>query len=185
MFYKSRLQVFPINRNTLIAAAPLFFLVLLGLWTLLNVSVSSVKADPSQTSAYAIVKRASANLREGPGFQYRILGRSLKGATLTVVGKYDNEFGQRWYKVYLSAFGDVWVSGTVVTISPANANIPTLGLTSGATAENTSATATTELTTNSSTSTNNSNNSPNNPPNNPPPQPTAAPGPATTPEVHG
>lgn len=176
MLPESRHQFWLNIRGSLIAAAPIFFLLLLGLWTILNVSVSSVKADTAPNSAFAVVKRTSANLREGPGTHYRVLGRSLKGASLPVIGKYDNEFGERWYQVYLQAFGDVWVSGTVVTISPSNAKIPFVSLSQANGVESTPVPTETSP---SYPSNGNSNNSGN---NNPPPLPTAIPGPATTPD---
>jgi hypothetical protein len=180
MFKRSRLQISPIDRGKIIAATPLFFLVLLALWTILNVSVMSVKADPASSVAIATVKRTSANLREGPGTEYRILGQSLKGATLPVMGKYDDVYGQRWYEVYVRAFGNVWVSGIVVSISPTNATIPfvSFGQTNDAanTPEPTSSNAPAPSSSNTSSNTNSGNNNPQ------PPQPTAVPGPATTPD---
>jgi len=186
MLPTSRAPIWIKIRGIAIAAAPIFFLVLLGLWTILNVSISSVKADTAPNSAFAVVKRTSANLREGPGTQYRILGRSLKGAALPVVGKYDNAFGQRWYQVYLQAFGDVWVSGSVVSISPTNADIPFVNFSTVNGVENTPipTEASPGVPSNNTSNSNSNNNSGNNnpPSNSPPPQPTAIPGPATTPE---
>lgn len=197
MANKSRVPLLLINRSTFIAAIPIFFLMLLGIWTILNTSVSAVKADPSPASAFAIVKKASANLREGPGTGYRILGKSLKGASLPVSGKYDDAAGQRWYKCYLKALGDVWVSATVVVISPTNANIPTVALTSAEASKGPTPYVTpTTITVYSSTtgnvlSGNSSNTNSNNPPanSNPAPQPQPPsnpnPAPATTPELSG
>src|SRR4051794_18721951 len=105
MANKSRTPILSINRSTFVAAIPIFFLLLLGLWTILNTSVSAVRAEPSTASAFAIVKKTAANLREGPGTGYRILGKSLKGASLPVIGKYDDPVGGRWYKCYLKALG--------------------------------------------------------------------------------
>lgn len=187
MFYKSRNTGLVINRNTLIAATPIFFLLLLALWTLLNINVSPVKAQPLTNTVVAVVKRSNANLREGPGTQYRIVGKSLSGATLSVIGRYDNKFGQRWYKVYLRALGDVWVSGTVVTISPTNADIPVVDITQENGLPNTALPPTPNNAlpasgSNTSNNGNTGNSGGNNPPNSPQ-QPTSVPQqPATTPD---
>ncbi len=188
MFSKLRPQILPINRNTLTAATPIFFLVLLALWTLLNINVSPVKAQPLTNTVLAVVKRSNANLREGPGTQYRIVGKSLSRATLSVIGKYDNKFGQRWYKVHLRALGDVWVSGTVVTISPTNADIPVADISQEGGIPNTALppAANNGLPASGSNTGNNGNTGNtggNNQPNNPAPQPTNVPQqPATTPD---
>jgi len=174
-----------IKRNTMLAAVPIFFLVLLALWTILNTSVRPVKAQSLSYSAFAVVKRNSANLREGPGTQYRIVGMSRKGATLPIIGKYDDEFGRRWYKVYLRALGEVWVSGTVITISTTNEEIPDASP-AQASGILTTPVPTEVIQSQSSTgnSSGNSGGGSNNPaPTNPPPQPTAIPQqPATTPD---
>ncbi|MBA3870325.1 MAG: hypothetical protein H0X30_14365 [Anaerolineae bacterium] len=180
MFYKSRPHFLPINRNNLIAISPIIFLLLLILWTLVNIGLTPVKAATPLAAPFAVVKRASANIRRGPGMQYGIFGTVRKGAVLPIFGQYINTFGEHWYKTYLRAFGDAWVSGMVVEISPANANIPTVGLDSTS-AEGTSIPATAEPQVNNSSSSSNSNSGGNNPP---PSQPTSAP-PQTTPEVSG
>jgi len=193
MFSKLRPQNLRINRNILIAGTPIFFLLLLALWTLFIIGIKPVNAQPFSVSVVAEVKRTSANLREGPGTEYRIVGRSLKGATLPVIGQYQNESGQRWYKVYLRAFGEVWVSGTVVEISSPNADIPVVGITQTngvvKTAEPPSTNGGQQTSDNNNNAGNNGNNgsgSGNNPPSNPAPQPTAVPQqPATTPEPSG
>lgn len=189
MFTKSRCQFLPINRNTLIAISPIIFLVLLVLWTLLNIGLTPVKAAVPSAAPFAVVKRASANIRRGPGMQYGIFGTVRKGALLPILGQYINTFGEHWYKTYLRAFGDAWVSGVVVDISPANADIPSVGLdSSSGEATPVSATDVPQVNINSSSSNSGSNNPPpNNPPSqptSPPPQPTSAP-PQTTPEVSG
>lgn len=192
MFSKLRPQNLRINRNLLIAATPIFFLLLLALWTLLIIGIKPVNAQPFSVTVVAEVKRTGANLREGPGTQYRIVGRSLKGATLLVIGQYQNESGQRWYKVYLRALGEVWVSGTVVEISSPNADIPVVGITQNSgivkTAEppNTNSGQQASSNNNTGNSGNNGNGSGSNQPSNPAPQPTAVPQqPATTPDPSG
>ena len=183
MFYKSRLHILPINRTFFIAATPIIFLLLLVAWTMLNIGLTPVKAAQSNNATFAIVRRASANIRRGPGTQYGIRGTVKKGALLPVSGQYINDFGEHWYKVILRAFGDAWVSGSVVEISPANADVPIIGVNAQPTAERLPATAVPQVNSNNGSSSSNS-NSGNNPPNNPPPQPTSAP-PATTPDVSG
>lgn len=188
MLFKSRTRFWQNNRNKIIAAIPIFFLVLLALWTIFNANMRSVKAQPLSTAAFATVKRNSANLREGPGTQYRVLGRSLKGATLPVTGKFVDEFGRVWYRVYLRAFGDAWVSDTVVTITPINADIPVVGF-SQTTGIDSTPFLPTAIPVAPSSGSGGSNTNPNPPSNNnPPPQqqpPPPAPPPATTPEVNG
>ena len=180
MFFKSRHLIFPIKRKTLIAISPIIFLLLLVIWTLFNMGLSPVNAAVS-TPTFAIVQRASANIRRGPGTQYGIFGTVKKGAVLPVSGQYINTLGEHWYKVYLRAFGDAWVSGAVVEISPANANIPIVGLNAPATLESASLPEVTLPQNNNNGSSNNSNSGGNNSPSNPPPQPPAPP-PATTPD---
>lgn len=191
MSNQSRPPLLQINRNTLLAAVPIFFLFLLALWTILTTSVSPVKAQSSSYSAFAVVKRSSANLREGPGTQYRIVGMSRKGATLPIIGKYDDEFGRRWYKVYLRALGDVWVSGTVVTITTTNEEIPDANpsqansiLTTPVPTEVIQSQSNTGNSSGNSSNSGNSGSSGSSPAaTNPPPQPTAVPQqPATTPD---
>jgi len=183
MFNKSRLRILPINRSTLIAISPIIFLLLLLIWTLLNIGLTSVKAAPSSNATFAVVRRASANIRRGPGMEYGIFGTVRKGAVLPVSGQYVNAVGEHWYRIYLRAFGDAWVSGLVVDISPANANIPTVGLASVATPVSTFVSPTVEPSANTNnggfTGIPNSggNNPPSNPPSNPPP--------ATTPDLSG
>src|SRR5689334_8763351 len=181
MFFKSRSQFWQNNRNKIIAAIPIFFLVLLALWTIFNANVRSVKAQPLSTAAFATVKRNSANLREGPGTQYRVLGQSLKGATLPVTGKSADEFGRVWYRVYLRAFGDAWVSDIVVTITPINVDIPVVRFSQTTGVESTPFLPTAIPAAPSSSGNNTNPNPPTN--NNPPPQ--QPPPPATTPEVSG
>jgi len=190
MLSKLRPQNLSISRSFIIAAIPIFFLLLLALWTLLNIGVNPVKAQSTSISVFAVVKRSNANLREGPGTQYRVVGKSLSGATLPVIGKYVNDFGQRWYKVYLRALGEVWVSGTVVDISPTNADIPLVGITQVNTAVPLPTSGGVTFSGNNSGNSSNSNNNGNtgntgntSPPTNPPPQSTAVPQqPATTPD---
>jgi hypothetical protein len=188
MFNKSRISFLPINRNKLIALSPIIFLLLLFLWTLLNIGLTPVKAAPATTTPFAVVRRASANIRRGPGMEYGIFGTVRKGAVLPVSGQYINSVGEHWYKVYLKAFGNAWVSGLVVDISPANATIPTVGLTSAGLAESTVMPATAEapVTNNSIGTGNNPGNIVNYPPSNPNPAPQQpAPVPQTTPELNG
>ena len=101
MFNKSRLRILPINRSTLIAISPIIFLLLLLIWTLLNIGLTSVKAAPSSNATFAVVRRASANIRRGPGMEYGIFGTVRKGAVLPVSGQYVNGAGEHWYRVYL------------------------------------------------------------------------------------
>ena len=190
MFYKSRSHFLPINRNSLIAMSPIIFLLLLILWTLLNIGLTPVKAATPSAAPFAVVKRASANIRRGPGTQYGIFGTVRKGALLPILGQYINTFGEHWYKTYLRAFGDAWVSSVVVDISPKDANIPTVGLDSTS-AEATQVPATDQPQVNNSSLSSSSNSGGNNPPPNNPPQPTSPPSqptsapPQTTPEVSG
>ena len=151
---------------------------------MLNIGLTPVKAAQSNNATFAKVRRASANIRRGPGTHYGIRGTVKKGALLPVSGQFINDFGEHWYKVMLRAFGDAWVSGSVVEISPANAEVPIIGLNAQPTAKSLALpTAAVPQVNNNSGSSSNS-NSGNNPPNNPPPQPTSPP-PATTPDVSG
>lgn len=129
MLQKFELHKSVLNRNTLVALSPIIFLLLLVLWTLFNIGLSPVQASTSSTAVFAVVQRSSANIRRGPGTQYGIRGSVRKGALLPVSGQYVNEAGERWYKITLRAFGDAWVSAIVVEISPANADIPIIGMT--------------------------------------------------------
>lgn len=119
-----------LSRNTVIALSPVVFLLLMIIWTVFTMGLPPVQAAGGVATApvFAVVQRSSANLRQGPGTEYSVLGTVRKGALLPVSGQIVNAIGERWYRVYLRALGNVWISSMVVNLSPANADIPLVSL---------------------------------------------------------
>ncbi len=86
MFYKLRPHHLSIKRSTVLAATPIFFLVLLALWTIINTNVNSVDGKQLTNDTFGVVKQAHTN----PNTQYQGVGMSQKGTILSFVDKYDD-----------------------------------------------------------------------------------------------
>jgi hypothetical protein len=81
---------------------------------------AGIRPDPSRggaTPPVVYVRNQAANLREGAGVGYRVLGTAPRGAQLPVVGEAGPE-QNRWYKVKLAAGREAWVASSAVGPNP-------------------------------------------------------------------
>ena len=81
---------------------------------------ASIRPDASRASAtpsIVYVRNQTANLREGAGVSYRVLGTAPKGAQLPVVGEAGPE-QNKWYKVKLADGREAWVASSAVGPNP-------------------------------------------------------------------
>jgi uncharacterized protein YraI len=74
---------------------------------------SKPSATPTATPVVAVVQAASANLREGPGTSYGVIGSFRNGDTVAVVGRVEDS---SWYKIQLAKGVEGWVSSTLLKL---------------------------------------------------------------------
>lgn len=72
------------RRSTIVAATPIFFLVLLALWTFMNTSAASTDRKQLPDDVFEFVKQAAAQ----PDAED--VDMTPNGTTLSLVQKYDN-----------------------------------------------------------------------------------------------
>jgi SH3-like domain-containing protein len=83
-------------------------------------SPASIRPDASRASAtpsVVYVRNQTANLREGAGVGYRVLGTAPRGSQLPVVGEAGPE-QNKWYKVKLADGREAWVASSAVGPNP-------------------------------------------------------------------
>jgi len=81
---------------------------------------ASLRPEGSRTAAtppIVYVKGQTANLREGAGVTYRVVGTAPHGTQLPVVGEAGPE-QNKWYKVKLADGREAWVASSAVGPSP-------------------------------------------------------------------
>jgi len=81
---------------------------------------ASIRPEASRAGAtppVVCVRNQTANLREGAGVSYRVLGTAPKGAQLPVVGEAGPE-QNKWYKVKLADGREAWVASSAVGPNP-------------------------------------------------------------------
>ena len=81
---------------------------------------ASIRPDASRASAtptVVYVRNQTANLREGAGVNYRVLGTAPRGSQLPVVGEAGPE-QNKWYKVKLADGREAWVASSAVGPNP-------------------------------------------------------------------
>jgi uncharacterized protein YgiM (DUF1202 family) len=81
---------------------------------------ASIRPDASRASAtppVVYVRNQTANLREGAGVSYRVLGTAPRGSQLPVVGEAGPE-QNKWFKVELADGREVWVASSAIGSNP-------------------------------------------------------------------
>jgi Bacterial SH3 domain/YMGG-like Gly-zipper len=63
------------------------------------------------------VKLSTANLREGAGTTFKIIGSAARGARLAVLGE-GGSANDRWFRVKLDDGREAWIASSVVSIDP-------------------------------------------------------------------
>ncbi len=86
MFLKPSPRNIIIKRSTMLAAAPIFFLVLLALWTIVNTRIDAADNKQLANDVFEVVKQVHAD----PNTEYQGIGMAQKGATLSLFEKYDD-----------------------------------------------------------------------------------------------
>jgi hypothetical protein len=67
-------------------------------------------SPPSKTPSKTQVAWTTANLREGPGMKYKVVGKVTKGTSLTIL----EEKGE-WYHVRMKSGKEAWISKTATS----------------------------------------------------------------------
>ena len=63
------------------------------------------------------VKLSTANLREGAGTTFKIIGSAARGSRLAVLGE-GGSANDRWFRVKLDDGREAWIASSVVSIDP-------------------------------------------------------------------
>lgn len=63
------------------------------------------------------IQSAHANLREGPGTQFKVVAKAVKGNRFQVQGE-EGKGNLRWYRVKLEDGREAWVASSVVSLEP-------------------------------------------------------------------
>jgi len=83
---------------------------------------------PIATPMQVVVEALTANLREKPATESKLLGMVRRGTRLTVIGSaYDS--GQIWYLVILEGDEQAWISDAIVHVAGNPQLVPTINLT--------------------------------------------------------
>lgn len=81
---------------------------------------SEPTATPTATPVVAVVQAASANLRDGPGASYEVIGTFRNGDRVAVVGRVEDS---SWYKIQLVKGVEGWVSSALLKLPVASNQI--------------------------------------------------------------
>jgi hypothetical protein len=80
-------------------------------------SLAPEAARPPGTPQMIYIKNEVANLRDGAGASFRVIGTVPRGTRLTVISEAGPE-QSKWYKVKLADGREAWVASSVVTTNP-------------------------------------------------------------------